>query len=339
MGEFLSTPNKTKESFDDENETLRYGSCGMQGWRKRMEDAHISDISQGENKRYQIFGVFDGHGGKEVSQFVKRHFTCEFLNNPNLQKNDIKKALTETFLKMDQLMRETQGKLELKEIAKKSKEEDEIQNQNNPSQNAQAELLNKLLSQQKGEDEDVAMMTGCTSCVCVIDTKDNNMYFANSGDSRVVLCKKGQAYPMSLDHKPDNEIEKNRIYKADGWISEGRVKGNLNLSRGLGDLEYKQNSKLPPEEQMITANPDITVEPLTKDCDFIVLGCDGIWDCLTNQEACDYVKNELSIAGNENIKLSQILEKMLDSICATDIYNETGVGCDNMTCLIIQFKK
>ena len=181
-------------------------------------------------------------------------------------------------------------------------------------------------------------MTGCTACVCVIDTLKKKLYFANAGDSRVVLCKKGQAYPMSLDHKPENEIEKNRIYKADGWISEGRVKGNLNLSRGLGDLEYKQNAKLPPEEQMITANPDIKIEEIDKDCDFIVLGCDGIWDCLTNQEACDYVKNDLKISG-ENTKLSGILEKMLDSICATDIYNETGVGCDNMTCLIVQFKK
>ena len=116
---------------------------------------------------------------------------------------------------------------------------------------------------------------------------------------------------------------------------DGRVKGNLNLSRGLGDLEYKQNTKLPPEEQMITANPDIVVEDLTPDCDFIVLGCDGIWDCLTNQEACDYVKNEINIAQGETTKLSGILERMLDSICATDIYNETGVGCDNMTCLII----
>ena len=65
---------------------------------------------------------------------------------------------------------------------------------------------------------------------------------------------------MSTDHKPELETEKERIYKADGWISEGRVKGNLNLTRGLGDLEYKLNTKLKPEEQMITANPDIIVE-------------------------------------------------------------------------------
>ena len=53
--------------------------------------------------------------------------------------------------------------------------------------------------------------------------------------------------------------KKKRIYKADGWVSEGRVKGNLNLTRGFGDLEYKQNKNLKPEEQMITANSDIKV--------------------------------------------------------------------------------
>jgi serine/threonine protein phosphatase PrpC len=30
---------------------------------------------------------------------------------------------------------------------------------------------------------------------------------------------------------------------------------------------------------------------------------------------------------------------MLDTIVAKDLYNETGVGCDNMTCVVIVFKK
>ena len=84
-----------------------------------------------------------------------------------------------------------------------------------------------------------------------------NLYFANAGDSRSVLCKNGVAEAKSEDHKPEMDSEKTRIYKADGWISDGRVKGNLNLTRGFGDLEYKQNKKLKPEDQMITANPDI----------------------------------------------------------------------------------
>ena len=96
----------------------------MQGWRKRMEDAHITDISQGNTKHLHIFGVFDGPGGKEVSQFVKNHFTQELLQNKNITDN-IERALKETFFKMDELMRTMEGKNELKELAMKSKMEDD----------------------------------------------------------------------------------------------------------------------------------------------------------------------------------------------------------------------
>ena len=49
---------------------------------------------------------------------------------------------------------------------------------------------------------------------------------------------------MSYDHKPDNNIEKRRILKAGGDVYDGRVNGSLNLSRSLGDLEYKSNKNL-----------------------------------------------------------------------------------------------
>lgn len=48
------------------NFKIRYGACGMQGWRKRMEDSHISDMNLGPNKSTHLFGVFDGHGGKKT---------------------------------------------------------------------------------------------------------------------------------------------------------------------------------------------------------------------------------------------------------------------------------
>ena len=41
MGDFLSTPNTLKESSDGQNDLLKYGSSAMQGWRYRMEDAHL----------------------------------------------------------------------------------------------------------------------------------------------------------------------------------------------------------------------------------------------------------------------------------------------------------
>jgi len=95
--------------------------------------------------------------------------------------------------------------------------------------------------------------------------------------------------------------------------------GNLNLSRSLGDLEYKQNKELPVEEQMITAYPEMKVESLTNDCEFLILACDGIWDCLTNQEICDIVSSRLK--KEPSIKLSKVVEDIFDSIVATDIYN------------------
>jgi predicted MPP superfamily phosphohydrolase len=64
----------------------------MQGWRKRMEDSHISDLSVGTNKNTNVFGVFDGHGGKEVAQYVKKHFTEELVLNASYKKGDLKKA-------------------------------------------------------------------------------------------------------------------------------------------------------------------------------------------------------------------------------------------------------
>lgn len=53
---------------------------------------------------------------------------------------------------------------------------------------------------------------------------------------------------MSEDHKPDLPGEKDRIIKAGGFVSEGRVNANLNLSRALGDLEYKKVSNKSVEE-------------------------------------------------------------------------------------------
>ena len=307
----------------------------MQGWRKRQEDAHISAISLGDKKDLDVFGVFDGHGGKEISKFVSNHFTEELRVNKNVSTN-MSLALKETFIKMDEIMQTPESIEEIKKYARISKEEDDIQSKNEPP-NSQMQLITQLMGQKDPDSNDIFMRTGCTACVMSIDETNKKLYFANAGDSRVVMCRNGLAEPQSEDHKPEMESEKKRIYKAEGWISDGRVKGNLNLTRGFGDLEYKQNKNLKPEEQMITANPDIKVVDFTNDMDFVIIGCDGIWDCLKNQEACDFVKERLK--KNPDIKISKIIEEMLDSIVAKDLYNETGVGCDNMTCIVIVFKK
>jgi protein phosphatase 1G len=116
---------------------------------------------------------------------------------------------------------------------------------------------------------------------------------ANAGDSRSVLSRKNKAKELSIDHKPDTPSEKRRIERANGFVEESRVNGMLALSRAIGDFEYKNNPILKPEDQIITAFPDISVEKITNDCDFIICACDGIWDCMTSQEAITYVTENL----------------------------------------------
>ncbi|GKE45404.1 probable protein phosphatase 2C 60, partial [Tanacetum coccineum] len=109
----------------------------------------------------------------------------------------------------------------------------------------------------------------------------------------LVVCYLGRAYNLSKDHKPDLEVEKERIYKAGGYIQFGRVNGSLNLSRAIGDMELKRDKTLPPEKQILTANPDINSVELCEDDDFLVLACDGIWDCMSSQQLVDFVSEQL----------------------------------------------
>lgn len=150
------------------------------------------------------------------------------------------------------------------------------------------------------------------------------------------MSQGGKCVELSKDHKPEDQIEIDRIEKAGSVITEGRVDGNLNLTRSLGDLKYKERKHLSAEEQAITANPDVTVHDLADDIDFIIMGCDGIWEQKTNEEMIDWVAN------NDNYQKGNIEGAVKDLLLHTvspSIAETEGKGCDNMTCIIIKFNK
>lgn len=224
MGVYLSQPNTSKESEEGNLKNgdlaIKYALSSMQGWRTNMEDAHlfcpevITNIS--------LFGVFDGHGGKEVAEFVSRHLIQELRNNTEFLKKNYEESLKMTFLKMDELLNTEEGKKELQRIKSGSDSKD---------------------SSTWNQDS----YAGCTANVALL-VQGKDLYVANAGDSRCILSRNGKAIELSFDHKPDNEKEKERVRKAGGFISEGRINGNLNLSRAIGDLEYKKNLDLKPDE-------------------------------------------------------------------------------------------
>ncbi|TFY60500.1 hypothetical protein EVJ58_g5120 [Rhodofomes roseus] len=176
--------------------------------------------------------------------------------------------------------------------------------------------------------------SGCTAVAALV-TKDSKIYVANAGDSRSVISVKGEAKPLSFDHKPQNEVEKSRIAAAGGYISFGRVNGddlgNLALARALGDFDYKRNETLSPEAQIITCDPDITEHDLTGEDEFLIIACDGIWDCLSSQQCVDVIRLMIS----QGKDLSQVCEDVCELCLAPDTNSGAGIGCDNMTILIV----
>ncbi|XP_067406639.1 protein phosphatase 1G [Emydura macquarii macquarii] len=204
---------------------------------------------------------------------------------------------------------------------------------------------------EEDEDEEEEMMlpgmegkeepgsdSGTTAVVALIRGKQ--LIVANAGDSRCVVSEGGKALDMSYDHKPEDELELARIKNAGGKVTmDGRVNGGLNLSRAIGDHFYKRNKNLPPEEQMISALPDIKVLTINEEHDFMVIACDGIWNVMSSQEVVDFIQAKISQKDeNGDLRpLSSIVEELLDQCLAPDTSGD-GTGCDNMTCIIICFK-
>lgn len=99
------------------------------------------------------------------------------------------------------------------------------------------------------------------------------------------------------------------------------------MSRAIGDFEFKQNFSLEPEKQIVTADPEIISHSVNGEEEFLVLACDGIWDCLSSQQVIDFVRR--SIAQGKEIQT--ICEEAMDKCLAPDS-EIGGVGCDNVSC-------
>ena len=108
----------------------------------------------------------------------------------------------------------------------------------------------KNLNKDKNEkisDSYLHLVGGCTANVSFI--AKGVLYCANAGESRTLLHnKRGDTIPMSIDHKPTYDIEFKRITKAGGKVINDRINGNINLSRCMGDFEYKMRKALKYDE-------------------------------------------------------------------------------------------
>ncbi|XP_057665309.1 protein phosphatase 1L [Diorhabda carinulata] len=155
-------------------------------------------------------------------------------------------------------------------------------------------------------------VAGTTALIAILE--GTRLIVANVGDSRGVMCDaKGNAIPLSFDHKPQQMRERKRIKAAGGFVTFNgvwRVAGILATSRALGDYPLK-------DKKLVIADPDIlTFDLKDHKPSFIVLASDGLWDTFTNEEAINFVKERLNEPdyGAKSLTLQSYYRGSLDNI-------------------------
>ena len=192
------------------------------------------------------------------------------------------------------------------------------------------------------KEEDTKKSSAGTTALVVL-MHGNELLVANAGDCRCVLSRNGIAVDLSEDHKPELEREMVRIEAAGSRVHQGRIDGGLNLSRALGDFDFKK-SFLCPEKQAVSPCPEFrtaTIDHCTDE--FMILACDGIWEVMSSQQVVDFVQQSLKqVTSNEHtfVFLQSILKNLFQYCMASQRkgHMETGIGLDNMSAILILFR-
>jgi len=200
------------------------------------------------------------------------------------------------------------------------------------------ELILELASQEEPKWKD-----GTTAATVLI--VDRTVYFANVGDSEIVLARwkdkrapsvdSIEVIPLSHKHKPTNEDEKSRIEKLGGHVFQGRLFGTLAVARALGDAEMKV--PISPANY-VSAEPHVGKRELQSGVDaFLILACDGLWDKVTHQSAVEFVASCL-LSGKSGVDRQQ-QQKDPKTIASLLVKKALDAGSsDNVTVVLVVLK-
>jgi serine/threonine protein phosphatase PrpC len=137
---------------------------------------------------------------------------------------------------------------------------------------------------------------------------------ANVGDSRAVVSRSGHKLDLSFDHKVTRTDERARIKAAGGTIIKDRLNGVLAVSRAFGDAEHKRASGIECWNRELTADPlsaepEVTHEPVHPHDEFAVLACDGVFDVMTSQQVVNFVRRRLLAHRDARRAAAELVEK------------------------------
>ncbi|KAJ9167785.1 hypothetical protein P3X46_019380 [Hevea brasiliensis] len=136
---------------------------------------------------------------------------------------------------------------------------------------------------------DTALASGTTALAALVIGR--LLVVANAGDCRAVLCRRGKAIEMSRDHKPTCSKERKRIEASGGHVFDGYLNGLLNVARAIGDWHMEEMKGT--DGGPLSAEPELMTTELTAEDEFLIIGCDGLWDVFRSQNAVDFARRRL----------------------------------------------
>ncbi len=249
---------------------VRVGAAQMQGRRDYLEDTYsfhpgtsVLDAWSAKTPSAPvptIIGCYDGHGGSQTSKLLAAEFP---LRLQSLIHPLDSQALCAAFLDFDRFCLWH----EYREVHKRQQQ------------------------QPQRQSSDVGWGSTCVVAVLlpVPGTRNWQCAVAHVGDSRAYLLRDGGKFGQVLtrDHKPSLTGEHQRIQSANGFVTQDRVDGNLNMSRAFADGTYKRNPHLSPFAQKVIAVPDVAHLEL-RPGDRLLLCSDGLAETLSHDQIVDH---------------------------------------------------
>lgn len=158
--------------------------------------------------------------------------------------------------------------------------------------------------------------TGTTvTLVYITNTEEKRIiYCANVGDSKCyLLTNNGTVSKLTTEHTCADQKEVERIKKLGGYVFNDRVFGSLVVTRSIGDKEMKKYG--------VIAEPTITKRELNDEDTYVVLGSDGVWD----------------VIGEDNLKVFAKEDMKAETFCKRLVNTALKEGTrDNISCIVIK---
>lgn len=137
-------------------------------------------------------------------------------------------------------------------------------------------------------------LSGSTCTILILHT--NTLYICNIGDSKAILIdSQNQVHKLTVDHKPSDPLEKERIIKSGGeikqlnnetshriFVKNMRIPG-ISVSRAFGDSIAQTIG--------VTVDPEISKRTVGENDLFLVVSSDGVWEFLTDINVMDIIIN------------------------------------------------